>query len=58
MFSSSDPDPHAKSNTRSSLLRGPVFGSWLSSVTIALRMSLIRCGVKSSPAFIPLPAAS
>ena len=34
-FSSSEPEPQAKSNTLSSRFRLPVFGSWLSSVTMA-----------------------
>ena len=37
-FSSSEPEPQAKSNTLSSRFRLPVFGSWLSSVTMPERM--------------------
>ena len=44
-FSSSEPEPQAKSNTLSSFFRWPVFGSWLSSVTMAERMLEICCGV-------------
>ncbi len=44
-FSSSEPEPQAKSITLSSRFFLPVFGSWLSSVTMAERMSEICCGV-------------
>jgi hypothetical protein len=44
-FSSSEPDPQAKSSTFSSRFFVPVLGSWLSSVTMAERMSEICCGV-------------
>ncbi len=37
-FSSSEPEPQAKSNTLSSRSFLPVFGSWLSSVTMPERM--------------------
>ena len=38
-FSSSEPEPQAKSITLARCFRWPVSGSWLSSVTIAERMS-------------------
>jgi hypothetical protein len=44
-LSSSEPEPQAKSSTLSSRFFVPVFGSWLSSVTMAERMSEICCGV-------------
>jgi len=44
-LSRSEPEPQVKSITLASRPRLPVFGSWLSSVTIAERMSEIRCGV-------------
>ncbi|CKR81070.1 Uncharacterised protein [Mycobacterium tuberculosis] len=44
-FNNSEPEPQAKSNTLSNRFLVPVFGSWLSSVTMAERMSEICCGV-------------
>jgi hypothetical protein len=45
MLIASEPEPQAKSMTFSSRFLVPVFGSWLSSVTMAERMSDIYCGV-------------
>jgi hypothetical protein len=44
-FNSNEPEPQAKSNRLSSRFFFPVFGSWLSSVTMAERMLEICCGV-------------
>jgi hypothetical protein len=41
-LSSSEPEPQAKSNTLAKCFRLPVFGSWLSSVTIAEMISEVR----------------
>ena len=44
-FRSKEPEPQAKSRTLASLSFLPVFGSWLSSVTLADKISEICCGV-------------
>jgi len=44
-FSKSEPEPQAKFITLSGRVRGPVLGSWLSSVTMVDRMPEICCGV-------------